>query len=133
MITELGEVGYENATVFGSVAVEMPASPNPVGSSSLERAAWEALCMVRDPELGLDVVSLGLVYDVRTVDDRLCVDMTLTTPGWHVSEELPVDAAMAVARALPEHHAVDVRVVCNPRWTPERLSPEATRRLDYRS
>ena len=119
--------------MFGSFTTEVPPRSNAAHRSSLERTAWEALRMVRDPELGLDVVSLGLVYDVRTVDDRVCVDMTLTTPGWRVSEQLPVDAAVAVARALPEHHVVDVRVVCHPRWTLERLSPDAMSRLVCRS
>jgi uncharacterized protein YeaO (DUF488 family) len=44
---------------------------------------------VWDPELGLDVVSLGLVYDVRTSGDGIEIDMTLTTPGCPVSEQLP--------------------------------------------
>jgi metal-sulfur cluster biosynthetic enzyme len=133
MSIELGEVGYTRMPMFGRLAIEVPARSNAAHRSSLERTTWEALRRVRDPELGLDVVSLGLVYDVRTVDDHVCVDMTLTTPGWRVSEQLPVDAAVAVARALPEHHVVDVRVVCHPRWTVQRLSPDAMSRLGYRS
>ena len=132
MSIELGEAVYQKVPMFGSCSIDVPGWSNAVGPSSLEGAAWEALRMVRDPELGLDVVSLGLVYDVRTADGRVCVDMTLTTPGWRVSEQLPVNAAAAVARALPDYHVVDVRVVCDPPWTPERLSPEATTRLGYR-
>lgn len=104
-----------------------------VGTTSpaeLEATALEALRTVWDPELGLDIVSLGLVYGVRVEDDRVVVDMTLTTPGCPVSEQLPVEAAAAVGRALPDRR-VDVSLVWDPPWTPERLSPDAMQRLGF--
>ena len=55
-------------------------------------AAWNALAGVYDPELYLDVVSLGLVYGVRIDDGVLVVEMTMTTPGCPVSESLPEEA-----------------------------------------
>src|SRR5690606_22148167 len=61
-----------------------------------------ALETVIDPELGLDVVRLGLIYDVRDLGHRVEVDMTLTTPGCPVSEQLPREAEEAVVLALPE-------------------------------
>ena len=65
-----------------------------------------ALAQVWDPELGLDVVSLGLVYDVRLDGDHVEIDMTLTTPGCPVSEQLPADAEQAVRLAVPQARAL---------------------------
>lgn len=98
---------------------------------AVEQAVLDALRDVWDPELGLDVVSLGLVYGVEVVDGAVTVDMTLTTPGCPVAESLPTEARDALQRALPDHH-VEVRVVWDPPWTPERLSDEALDALGYR-
>jgi metal-sulfur cluster biosynthetic enzyme len=89
-----------------------------------------ALGNVWDPELGLDVVSLGLVYDVRTSGEAIEIDMTLTTPGCPVSEQLPAEAEAAVRAALPDTQ-VTLHVVWEPPWTPERLSPVALERLGF--
>ncbi len=97
-------------------------------------AALEALRTVYDPELALDIVSLGLVYDVRADGNRVIADITLTTPGCPVSETLPDQAATAIADALGPGGAarVEVHVVWDPPWTPERLDPEAATRLGLR-
>lgn len=89
-----------------------------------------ALGNVWDPELALDVVSLGLVYDVRVEDKGVEVDMTLTTPGCPVSEQLPAEAEAAVRRAVPDAD-VRVQIVWDPPWTPERLSPLALEQLGF--
>lgn len=89
-----------------------------------------ALGGVWDPELGLDVVALGLIYDVRVSGDHIEVDMTLTTPGCPVSEQLPVEAETAVRAAVPDAD-VTLRVVWDPPWTPERLSPLALEQLGF--
>ena len=95
--------------------------------------AWAALHEVIDPELGLDVVDLGLVYDI-TIDTGgwLRVTMTLTTPGCPVSESLPGEAEAAVAWALGPSSPVIIDVVWDPAWTPERISDAAAERLGYR-
>jgi metal-sulfur cluster biosynthetic enzyme len=96
-------------------------------------AVRDALRNVYDPELGLDIVSLGLVYELSADDDRVVIAMTLTTPGCPVSESLPDEAAFAAASALGPGGAarVDLRVVWDPPWTPERLSDEAATRLGF--
>jgi metal-sulfur cluster biosynthetic enzyme len=100
------------------------------GAESRRLRALEALGQVWDPELGLDIVALGLVYDVRIDGERVEIDMTLTTPGCPVSEQLPGEAAAAVEAALPASQ-VTVNLVWEPPWTPERLTPVAIHRLGF--
>lgn len=107
----------------------MPSTIDPL----LQAAVLDGLGQVMDPELGLDVVSLGLVYGIRDEEGRIVVDMTLTTPGCPVSEMLPMEAAEAVDYALaPLGRTGEVRVVWDPPWTPERLSDEAAAHLGFR-
>ncbi len=87
--------------------------------------AWTALREVMDPELCIDVVSLGLVYELRVEDDNLLVEMTLTTPGCPVSESLPEQARAAIAEATAGTVGVEVRVVWDPPWSPQMMHEEA--------
>ncbi len=94
---------------------------------------WSALREVYDPELCLDMVSLGLVYDVRREDDRLVVEMTLTTPGCPASESLPDMARAAIAEAVGDAADFDVRVVWDPPWNPAMMSDDAQVALGFRT
>lgn len=96
-------------------------------------ATWEALGSVYDPELCLDVVSLGLVYGVHDRNGTVVVDMTLTTPGCPAAESLPAMARVAVQDNLGGTTAVEVRVVWNPPWSPAMMNDDAARALGFRS
>ncbi len=85
---------------------------------------------VTDPELGISVVDLGLIYDVRLGDGRVDVDMTLTSPGCPMGRLIASDVEDAVRQALPGVD-VAVHVVWDPPWTTDRLSPDAKRSLGY--
>lgn len=95
-------------------------------------AAWNALAGVYDPELYLDVVSLGLVYDVRVNGGVLVVEMTMTTPGCPVSESLPEEARAAVRQAAGDSLPVDLRVVWDPPWDPSMMDDTAASALGFR-
>ena len=95
-------------------------------------AAWAALGGVYDPELCLDVVSLGLVYGVRDEGGRLVVEMTLTTPGCPASESLPEIARAAIADTVGGALGVEVRVVWAPPWSPAMMSGEAAAALGFK-
>lgn len=106
-----------------------PAGPRPDSPVS---AAWNALAGVYDPELYLDVVSLGLVYDVRVEDGVLVVEMTMTTPGCPVSESMPEEARTSVRQATGGSLPVDVRVVWDPPWDPSMMDGQAASALGFR-
>src|ERR1039458_9147693 len=95
-------------------------------------AAWGALGTVHDPELYLDIVSLGLVYDVREEDGTIVVEMTLTTPGCPASESLPEMARTAISQSVGNPTAVDVRIVWDPPWSPALIDAEAAAALGFR-
>jgi metal-sulfur cluster biosynthetic enzyme len=85
----------------GPVSIGMDRAEIPADSAI--DVAWSALRSVYDPELYLDVVSLGLVYDVREEDGTIVVEMTLTTPGCPASESLPEMARAAISQVRREH------------------------------
>lgn len=85
----------------------------------------EALRQVIDPELGYNIVDLGLVYDVTVGDGGVTtVTMTTTTPGCPATNYLKASAGEA-ASAVEGVEFVDVKLTYEPRWTPEMMAPEA--------
>lgn len=94
-------------------------------------AVYNALRQVYDPELGLDVVSMGLIYRLEAEGDRVKIDMTLTTPGCPVSETLPEMARPAAVEALgPDgEDQIDFRIVWDPPWCPDMIEPESLESL----
>jgi metal-sulfur cluster biosynthetic enzyme len=79
-----------------------------------------ALGGVLDPELGMSVVELGLVYDIEIVNGAVNITMTLTAPGCPVHDVMPAWIRQAVM-AVPGVLSVDVRITFDPPWTPERI------------
>jgi FeS assembly SUF system protein len=84
-----------------------------------------ALKTVFDPEIPADIYELGLIYKVDIKDDRAIeVLMTLTTPNCPAAGELPQMVENAVA-SVPGVGVVNVNLVWDPAWTPDRMSDEA--------
>ena len=96
----------------------------------LEEQAWNLLRTVYDPELGLDVVNLGLIYELKVEQPRAYVRMTLTTPGCPLHDSMGDAVRQALGR-LPGVEEVEVELIFEPPWTPERLSEEAKRLLGW--
>lgn len=87
---------------------------------------------VIDPELGLGIVALGLVYHIRiNEDDSVRIIMTLTVPGCPMHETITADVRRTIG-AIPWMKDVDVVVTFDPPWTPERLTPAARTALGKR-
>ncbi len=93
----------------------------PVGLS--EPVAREALRQVKDPELDMNIVDLGLVYDVEVSGGEVRVQMTLTSPGCPAGPMITNDA-YRVLRGLDGVTDVDIEIVWEPYWTPERMDPK---------
>jgi metal-sulfur cluster biosynthetic enzyme len=87
-----------------------------------ESAVRDALAEVEDPEAGMDIVALGLVYGVEVASDAIRVDMTMTTPACPVADLLVDQARAAIARIAPAGTAIDVRLVWEPIWNPDMMS-----------
>jgi metal-sulfur cluster biosynthetic enzyme len=87
---------------------------------------------VHDPEIGLNIVDLGLVYDINVKDGKVVdVKMTLTSPGCPVGPQLIGGVQTYVNRAFPGLDAINVHVVWTPMWTPEMMSQEAKDQLGF--
>jgi metal-sulfur cluster biosynthetic enzyme len=98
-----------------------PGSGAAFADVSLEQAKL-ALRKVKDPDLNLNIVDLGLVYDVRVADSNVEVDMSLTSPGCPSGPEI-MGEAERVLKALPGVGTVTVNLVWSPFWTPDRIEP----------
>ncbi len=89
-----------------------------------------ALTDVIDPELGINVVDLGLIYNIQIEEKKISVDMTLTTPGCPLAGMLSGSVEQALREAFPGMD-VEVSLVWDPAWTPDMLSDSAKAQLGY--
>jgi len=107
-----------------SSVTHIPAPP----TAAMIRAACAT---VHDPEFGLSIEDLGLIYDA-TVDEsgRVAVAMTLTSPYCPAGDVI-VNAVTAVVTAVDGVTAVDVRLVWEPAWNPECVSPRGREYLGW--
>lgn len=97
--------------------------------AATESDIMQALEEVYDPELGMNIVELGLVYDVSIVGKLASVTMTLTAPGCPLAATIDMQVRSAVEALGFED--VDVNIVFDPPWTPERMSDEAKIKLGF--
>ncbi len=89
----------------------------------------DALRQVIDPELGINIVDMGLIYGIEIQGDRVHVKMTLTTPGCPMSAPLVAMADAAIREGVPEAETVEIELVWEPPWDPSRLSEIAKKKL----
>lgn len=98
-----------------------------------EEAVREALRQVDDPEAGMNIVDLGLVYGVEITDGAVRVDMTMTTAACPLSDLISERARSVIAAIIPEGTAIDVRLVWDPPWTPDRMTGIAKEHFGWTS
>ncbi len=99
----------------------MEANPKVPG----EEAVRDALRLVDDPEVGMNIVDLGLVYRIDIGPERVRVELTMTTPACPLGDLITDNCRRAVGALLPEGVGVDIELVWDPPWTPDRMSESA--------
>jgi metal-sulfur cluster biosynthetic enzyme len=104
----------------------MSTVPFEEASGAVQETVLEALRDVLDPEVGLNVVDLGLVYGIETSGRSVRVRLTMTTPACPLGEHIASEARDVIASSLPDHD-VEVQLVWDPPWTPARMSDSARR------
>jgi probable FeS assembly SUF system protein SufT len=103
------------------------ASDQPLSGEELEKQVWSALKTCYDPEIPVNIVDLGLIYDMKIMQlpdgSRVDVQMTLTAQGCGMGGSIAADARNKLLD-LPGVVEADVQVVWDPPWTAEKISPE---------
>jgi metal-sulfur cluster biosynthetic enzyme len=109
-----------------SMSVQREATSDAIKTANAVLAALEqvklALRRVKDPDLNLNIVDLGLVYDVRLIGKDVEVDMSLTSPGCPSGPEIMSDAER-ILKAVPGVGEVTINLVWTPFWSPDRIEP----------
>lgn len=111
---------------------DTPDTPQPMAGSSevhlqtpaFEASVYDALGTIYDPEIGIDIVSLGLVYGVAVDDDgQLVIDMTLTSPYCPLGDILEAQAR-AICNSLPGVTQTIINFVWTPPWDPSTMASD---------
>jgi metal-sulfur cluster biosynthetic enzyme len=82
----------------------------------------EILRQVVDPELGANIVDLGLIYRIEPTPERVLIEMTMTSPACPMGDMIMEDVNSTLAAALPENCRPEVRLVWEPPWDPSMMS-----------
>lgn len=116
----------------GPCATDRPAEqPGGTVPDRIEDRIREALRGVLDPEVGVNVVDLGLVYEIEVEDGRARIDMTMTTAACPMSDWIRDTAVREVERSVEGVDEVEITFVWEPPWSPEKMSPAAKRELGW--
>lgn len=136
VVSDMGcmfRIDAKDADALGLTAPVTPASMAPQGAFS-EKAVWDQLKTVYDPEIPVNIVDLGLIYSCEVSDHvqgkKVAIKMSMTAPGCGMGNVLKADVESKVAQ-VPEVKAVDVQVVFDPPWNPGLMSEAAKLQLGF--
>ncbi len=126
--TILDDAIAEERAIPLSVAVgeESTKTPGVVSEDQVKLA----LRRVKDPDLNLNILDMGLVYAIQVVGTKVKVDMTLTSPGCPSGPEIMSNAETEI-KSLPGVESVDMNLVWTPFWTPEKMEPRVRAYLGF--
>lgn len=94
-----------------------------------EEQIKQTLRQVIDPEVGINIVDLGLIYGIEITDDSIHLEMTMTTRACPMGEMIREQAEAALRTAFPGAKSVDIKMVWSPPWNPDMMSEEARKKL----
>ncbi|HTJ79272.1 MAG TPA: iron-sulfur cluster assembly protein [Rariglobus sp.] len=129
----LFRIQREDADALAGFDVATLAAASPATGEFSEQAVWAAMKTCFDPEIPVNIVDLGLVYDLNIEKGRagghvVEVKMTLTAQGCGMGPTIAEDARQKIA-ALPTVESAKVYIVWDPIWTPQMISPEGRKTL----
>ena len=129
----LFRIAREDASAIAGYSPGEAAATTEGTAEFSEQAVWNALKTCFDPEIPVNIVDLGLVYDLAIESaeaggHRVDVKMTLTAPGCGMGPIIAEDARQKIA-ALPTVESAKVHIVWDPQWTPQMISEEGRRIL----
>jgi metal-sulfur cluster biosynthetic enzyme len=108
---------------------ESDVTESAAGGVTLDKARL-VLRRVKDPELNLNIVDLGLIYDIQVDGDDINVDMSLTSPGCPSGPEIMGEAEKQL-RTVPGVGDVKINLIWSPPWTPDRIEPRVRTYLGF--
>lgn len=111
-------------------AATAEAAPEAAEEDSVEERIREALRAVKDPELGVNIVDLGLVYGIEVEDAVAKITMTLTSPGCPAGGQI-LSGAEQQAMSPEGVDAAEIDLVWKPFWTPDRIDPKVRAALGF--
>jgi metal-sulfur cluster biosynthetic enzyme len=93
---------------------------------------YEALRTVIDPEVGINIVELGLVYEATANAERIDVAMTLTSPACPMGSQIVEESRAAIRSRVPASVVIEIKLVWEPMWSPEQMSDKAKQQLGWK-
>jgi metal-sulfur cluster biosynthetic enzyme len=96
-----------------------------------EEAIRQLLRRVVDPEVGINIVDLGLIYRIDVTPERLRIEMTMTSPACPMGDMIIDDAYAALESSLPEGCEAEIELVWNPPWAPSMMSERSRLNLGW--
>lgn len=86
---------------------------------------------VVDPEIGINIIDLGLIYDIHSDSEGVRIAMTMTSPACPMSDLVIAEAQAALAESLPDAPPANIELVWNPPWEPAMMSDKARNTLGW--
>lgn len=98
-----------------------------------EEQVLDALRGVDDPEIGINIVDLGLIHGIDVSSGGVHIKMTMTTPACPLHSYLSSASQDAIHKRFPDVGAVDIEMVWDPPWDPDKMAPAAKQQLGWRT
>jgi len=104
---------------------------NPLPTPDTE-AIRSALRLVMDPEVGMNIVDLGLIYKIESQPGALYIEMTRTSPACPMADMILDDIDRILDPMVPPEVDIRVEIVWDPPWSPEKMAPEAREHFGWK-